>query len=206
MNRADIVKSYLPEKFYSAEPFNSILEVEANQSKLLLDNIQDLLNQFFIQTATWGLDYWETYAGIKKQVTLSYEQRREIVLAKLKVTGMCTIAKIKEVANSFVGGENIKIIEDYANYNVIIDFIGTHPESFKKFLAAIDEIKPAHIMINYEFPYNLWKRFVDEEWLVGHLASYTVNEVLNNKEITKELSSNQLEQFTMEELEQFLNQ
>lgn len=199
-----MVKSYLPVKFYSAEPFSSILEAEAEQSEIFLDNIQDLLNQFFVQTATWGLDYWETYAGIKKQVSQTYEQRREVILAKLRGAGMCTLAKLKEVANSFLGGENIVIEEDYANYIVKIDFIGTHPENWTKFLAAIEEIKPAHIMINYEFPYNLWQKFVDEDWNCGELMAYTVNDVLNNKNINKALTMQQIENYTIEDLEQFL--
>lgn len=203
-SRADIVKNYLPEKFYSAEPFNSILEAIGKESGNLSDNTDDLLNQFFYQTATWGLDYWETYLGIKKQISQTTEQRREVIKAKLKGAGMCTIQKIIDIAKGFAGTYEVYVTEFYSEYRIEVKFVGGMPTNYNEMVSAIDEIKPAHILLNYEYPYNLVRRFIEEGWTVGQMAVYTVNEVLNDKTITPNMTMAKMENFTMEQLDQFL--
>lgn len=205
MSRADIVKNYLPEKFYSQEPFKSILEAEGEQSGELLNNIEDLLNQLFYQTATWGLDYWESELGIKRQMSQTTEQRREIIKAKLKGAGMCTLQKIIDIAKGFAGTKDVIVTEFYSEYRIEVKFEGGMPNNYLDMVAAIDEVKPAHILLNYEYPYNLVRRFfIDENWTVGQMAVYTVNEVLNDKTITPNMTMAKMENFTMEQLDQFL--
>jgi uncharacterized protein YmfQ (DUF2313 family) len=84
--------------------------------------MQDLLLQFFIATATWGLVYWENTAGIPTDLALSFEDRRSLITAKLRGTGTVNKAMINNVATSFVRGA-IVVHEIPANHEINIEFI-----------------------------------------------------------------------------------
>ena len=46
-------------------------------------HLEDLINQLFIDTATWGLSIYEKELGLITNRSLPYEERREIIKAKL---------------------------------------------------------------------------------------------------------------------------
>ena len=70
---------------------------------------EELLAQFFIDTATWGLDLWEKELEIQTDRSKPFERRREIIKAKLRGAGTTTVEMIKNVAEAFSGGEVIVI-------------------------------------------------------------------------------------------------
>ena len=70
-------------------------DAQSLQVGLLNYQIEDLINQAFIDTATWGIDLWEEEYGLDTNKLLSYEERREIVKAKKRGRGTTTIEMIK---------------------------------------------------------------------------------------------------------------
>ncbi|MCC0697842.1 putative phage tail protein, partial [Clostridioides sp. ES-S-0048-02] len=69
-----------------------------NELLTLLDEKNDLLDQFFIDTATWGLDDWEDLLKIKTNSKLDFDTRRSNVKAKLRGKGTTTIEVIKAIS------------------------------------------------------------------------------------------------------------
>lgn len=145
---------YLP-SFYvdSKEVLNIQKSIEIENDELQLA-IKDLLDQLFVPTATWGLDYWERYLHIEVDRTEAYENRRSRVMTRLRGQGTITKEMIKNVCRSFVGGE-VEVIEDNANYTFIIRFIDTRgiPANLNYLKDALQEIKPAHLKVLYRFKY-----------------------------------------------------
>ncbi|SDF62310.1 YmfQ family protein [Sporomusa acidovorans] len=119
--------------------------------------IPDLLKQFFINTATWGLDYWEKEFGIVSNRSNSYVRRREIILAKKRGSGTSTKERIKNVAEAFSGGE-VDVIEYNEEYRFEVKFIGVLgiPPNMAGFLAMLNEIKPAHLGYSISYTYTVW--------------------------------------------------
>lgn len=121
---------------------------------------QDLFNQLFIDTATWGLRYWERYLNIQTDISKPYDYRRTVIKSKLRGSGTTTVAMIKNVAESFSNG-TVDVIENSSNYSFTIKFVGTLgvPPNLEDFKKVIEEIKPAHLAVNYEFTYLTWSEF-----------------------------------------------
>lgn len=175
--RVDLSK-YIPEFLYNERTLHKIYKAQEEQLAVALWQSEDLLNQCFIGTATWSLDLWEEQYGIETNLNLSYEERREIVRAKIRGQGMCTIEMLKNVCKSFNGG-TVKIIENTASYTFTIQFVDTKgiPKNIEKLKAVINEIKPAHLLVNYQFKYNTVGYIKD--FTVGEISKYTVGEVMN---------------------------
>ena len=151
-----LIKDYLPSFF-----INKDLKKILDQEQIEIDNynilIKDLLNQCFVNTATWGLKYWEELLGIKTNVYKNIEFRRTTIIAKLRGQGTTTKSLIKNVAESFSNGE-VEVIENNKNYSFTIKFVGSRgiPPNLADLKNAIEDIKPAHLGVLWEFLYNTW--------------------------------------------------
>ena len=96
-----------------------IIETELSESKLFSI---DLGLQSSIDKATWGLRRWEEELGIEYNPSMSYEERREIIKAKLRGRGTTTKAMIKNTAEAFSGGE-VDVIEYPEEYKFVVSLM-----------------------------------------------------------------------------------
>lgn len=156
----DLMK-YVPPHVYINSPIvQKTYEGQGNELGKLLYYVTDLLNQFFIDTATWGLIYWEEEFGIKTNLNYSYEERREVVKAKKRGNGTCTVALIKNVAEAFSGGE-VQVIEHNTEYYFEVKFVGVKgiPKNMDAFIEMLNLIKPAHLDYVFTYTYLTWDQF-----------------------------------------------
>lgn len=156
--RADIMKSYGPEHFKTDKVFSAILEGEGEEFGQIRTSIDDILKQFFVETATeWGLDLWEQMLGLTSYAGKPLDQRRSRIISKLRGMGTVTVSLIKNVAESYVYG-TVEVIESPATYSFTIKFVdpGGVPPNLDDLKAAIEEIKPAHLGVEYQFTYTVW--------------------------------------------------
>ena len=118
---------------------------------------EDLFNQFDVMTATWGLTLWEKAYGIKPDLSKPYDYRRARILSKMRGQGSVTKAMIKNVAESFTYGL-VEVTENPAEYSFTIAFVDKHgiPPNLDDLKVAIEEIKPAHLAVNYVLRYLIW--------------------------------------------------
>ncbi|MGF9711614.1 YmfQ family protein [Paenibacillus naphthalenovorans] len=135
----------------------NILDREATEIGQLNADIYDVLNQFFIDTATWGLAYWERVCGIPTDLAKPIEQRRSVIRSRLRGIGTVTVALIKNVAEAYDNGE-VEVTENVAAYTIGIKFIANRgvPENLEDTRAALREIIPAHLAIEFSFTYLQW--------------------------------------------------
>lgn len=159
----------LPSYYYESNEVVSIQDSIEGQYKILEQCKDDLINQLFVDTATWGLNLWEKRFGIDTDITKSYEYRRSRLKSKMRGMGTVTNALIKNVANSFDNG-TVDVIEGLNNM-LTIKFIGRTgtPPNLSDLKSAINEIKPAHLALIYEFAY----------LLISNIESMTIAELEN---------------------------
>lgn len=144
-------------------------------SKLNLD-IKDIIAQCFIDTATWGLNLWEGQIGVSTDINKSYEERREIIKARLRGSGTVTKKMIKETAEAFSGGD-VDIIEHTESYSFTVRFVGVKgiPKNMAAFIEMINTIKPAHLDYDIKYTYTVWNDIKSKAW--SNLSNKTWNEL-----------------------------
>lgn len=139
------ISRYLP-KFLASDKamFHALAACSTQHEKqrLILD---DLSNQFFAQTATWGLAEWERLVGIETDISKSIEERRGIVLEKLKKPPSVTPAFLQSLINRHITDKSGLVEADNEHYAVNFTIpSGKVPDSDALF-ADIDTYIPAHL-------------------------------------------------------------
>ena len=132
-------------------PIQNSFEVEVNSVN---DEVDNVLNQFFVDSATYGLDKWESMLGISKN-NFDIQTRRENIKAKMRSRGTTTVSVIKNICEAYSNGI-VEIIVNHSDYSFVIDFVGTIgvPKAFAELDKTIEYIKPCHLAHSYKFNYN----------------------------------------------------
>lgn len=167
---------YLPEYYRQSPQVAALQGALDSQVKALWEAKDGLFDQLDINTATWGLKYWEQSLGIHVDVTRPDGFRRSRIISKLRGQGTTTVAMIQNVAESFSNG-GVDIIEHPAEYRFDVRFTGTIgiPPNLDDLSAAIEEIKPAHLAYDYIIIYRTWGQIKRYTW--GELKLHTWGDI-----------------------------
>jgi len=157
------------------ELFKSIeLEFERLKDKVALTE-----NQFFVILTDENIQNHEQDVGLTPDPSADIETRRGRVMSRLRGTGTVTKTMMKNVAASFVNGD-IEIIEYPSQYCFAVKFTSRTgiPYNIADIQAMVEEIKPAHLAVEYIFTYRLWEDVIDtlQNWTT--VKTYTWDEVL----------------------------
>lgn len=156
--------------------YQSLFDSENTQFDTRNSNIIDLQNQMDVDTATWGLSYYESDYNITPGANDTYDERRSVIKAKMRGVGKVDADLIKNVADSFTNG-NVDV--SFSNSTITVTFtsiVGTPPNE-SQFKLAIDEIKPCHLAIVYVYLYNKWSVIANYTW--SHIDTYTWEQVMS---------------------------
>lgn len=82
MTAKDRMMIYLPPYYRESRVMNAIMEARGIEIDKFNYALNEILNQFFILTATWGLSFYEEKYGLPVNKNLDYVARRQRVLAK----------------------------------------------------------------------------------------------------------------------------
>jgi hypothetical protein len=162
--RPDLMQ-YLPQYYYNFRDIEQLQEIIAKEIGVQNYLIEDLLNQFFVNTATWGLSLWEQSLGLPVNTSLTYERRREIVKARLRGAGTTTKELIKNVANAYSGGE-VEVFEYPKESRFVVQFIGVKgiPPNMGGLINTIENVKPAHLTYSFKYTYTVWLHLKTLTW------------------------------------------
>ena len=114
--------------FYDNGYTRPIIEAEQVEADTLVEEIAETLKQCFVETATWGLDYWEEMLFLPKGTGKTYDERRSIIYTRMRATRTTTVEVVKELASAFFNTENVTVIEENENYMFHIEFENAYPE------------------------------------------------------------------------------
>ncbi|MBS6501894.1 MAG: DUF2313 domain-containing protein [Clostridium sp.] len=142
-----------------------------NERLALEGKVKTLINDLFVITSE-NINEWENFVGIKVDVTKPLEFRKNNVIARIRGKGTTTKELIKNVSESYANAE-VDVIENNNLYSFLVKFIGVKgiPENLNDLKKAIEEIKPAHLSVNYAFTYNSWSMVNHMTW--GEVESIT---------------------------------
>lgn len=139
-------KSELVEQKFTAEE-NQFDDVNAK--------LDDIRKQMDINTATWGLSIYEKELNIKTDISKPYSERRSVISSKWRGSGKIDATLIKMVADAYTNGN----VDVSFNGTINIKYNSTLgiPPNLQDLQNALDDVKPAHLRIAYEFAYLLLK-------------------------------------------------
>jgi len=148
--------SYLPGYYESSRIMQSDVNSKGVELDELYKALDETLDQFFVRTATWGLDRWEQELGLTTELAKPIEQRRALVESKLRGAGQFSGRLVKNVAEAYDGG-TVDVSFQPAEWSFTIKFVDTIgvPPNLDDLKMVIEEIKPAHLKVEYEFSYLL---------------------------------------------------
>ncbi|AOR23017.1 YmfQ family protein [Clostridium taeniosporum] len=172
------LSKYVPSFVSNIKEMKAIYNVQGAEIGGFLYYLKDLINQTFIDTTTWGLIYWENQYGIETNLNSSYEERREIIKAKKAGNGTTTKDMIKNVAETFSGGE-VNIIEDNKNYFFTVQFVGVKgiPKNMQAFKNMLEDIKPAHLSYHIKYTFTIWDFIKEKEIKWDDIKNKSWNEL-----------------------------
>lgn len=168
----------LPDYYEENITMNTLQNILSGVTDDLDIGLSNTIRECFASTASALLSRYEKMYDLEIDVTKSETYRRERITAKLIGTGASTKEMIQEVAASYSNGE-VDVIEDNANSKFLVKFVGTLgiPGNMADLKLTIEEIKPAHLAVEYEYTYNTWSDIQKLEMTWEQATVNTWNEI-----------------------------
>ncbi|WP_368490853.1 putative phage tail protein [Clostridium sp. BJN0013] len=151
------LKSYLPQMPADTKIFDEVLNSEDTEFNNMYGNIDDIKAQLNIDTATWALDIYERELGIITDYTKALDYRRSVIKSNSRGTGKLNAALIKLVCDSFSNGD-VEVTFDGIIHIAFVNVYGV-PSNMQDLKNAVNEIKPAYLLLDYIYIYMTWNEF-----------------------------------------------
>lgn len=166
----------LPDYYEKNVTMKTLQDLLSSVTDDLEIGLSNTIRECFAATARRMLTRYEQLLGLDVDVTQSDTYRRERIIAKMAGSGTSTKEMIRSVAANYSNGE-VEIIEDNANYKFVVRFVGQLgvPGNMDNLKLTIEEIKPAHLVVEYEYIYNTWSDVSGLTW--EQASSYTWEEI-----------------------------
>lgn len=170
----------LPDYYDENVTMQTLQEILSRVTDELEEQLSSTISECFVTTASELLSRYEQVFGLEVDISKSDVFRRERICAKIAGAGTTTKEMVKNVARSYSNGE-VEIIEDNEHYRFVIRFVGTLgvPSNMADLKLTIEEIKPAHLAVEYEYIYNTYKDL--ELYTYGYLEKYTYQDCFDKK-------------------------
>lgn len=140
----DILR-YLPEFLAKDKAFKATNDADSREHETIRIDLQKLLDQFFIESATYGLEEWEDLVGIKTDETKSLESRRDAVIAKLQNPESVTETFLTNLINRYIADKEGYIISYPSEYRIEVLYHGGQVLDYESLRKSINTYIPAHI-------------------------------------------------------------
>ena len=162
-----------------------------------------ILAQLDVETATWGLKFWEQTIGIAVDESKDLNHRRSTIKAKLRGAGTTTLEMVKSIAESFSNGK-VELIEHSAISKVELHFISRLgiPPNMEDLTTTLREVFPAHLTWEYIYIYHTHKQL--SRFTYAELSFYTHKQLQEDEDLSQPYNSHaMIEKLTHADLNVF---
>ena len=166
----------LPGFYDTNETMIRLQSILSAETENLDTGLSQVISECFVSTASAMLSRYEKFYGLEIDVSKTDTFRRERIKAKIAGAGTTTKQMIIDTAKSFSNGD-VEVIEDNANSRFTVKFVGTLgiPGNLADLKLTIEEVKPAHLAVIYEYVYNTWGNLNALTW--DQAGSYTWEQI-----------------------------
>lgn len=152
---AQDMRDYLPRYYDDFKDVMAAIQAEASEFTRIQVKLRELLDQFYVESATFGLDRWESIVGIENIPQRSEISRRHFIEAKLRGAVTTTLSMLNDIVNAFYGFETTELPTENAVNFKLVGRRGI-PKNLEDIQVAVNDVIPAHIEPRYEFTYLPW--------------------------------------------------
>jgi hypothetical protein len=154
-----VLKDYVPPFLLQSLIFQKLYSSQQIELDNLDKYVQEIMDQCFIDTATWGLDIWERFCGLPISSNKPVDERRSTIKSRVRGYGTITKAMLQNLLKAYPGG-SAEIIEDVLSSKFTVKFndyyrVPDEP-SIPQMYKALDIVKPAHLVYDHTFTYKWW--------------------------------------------------
>lgn len=164
----------LPDYYESNATMILLQGILSEVTELLDNDLSAMILDCFVSTASSLLSRYEEIYGLSVDASQSDVLRKERIAAKLTGAGTSTKEMIRQTAASYAYGK-IEILEDNENYIFRIRFADERgiPKNMDNLKLTIEEIKPAHLAVEYVYTYNTWADIQNAKMMWSEASGYT---------------------------------
>lgn len=149
--RGEEMLSWLPRWLQGDPHAQGVIDVMALENTSVEADTLDLLDQFFVQTATWGLIYWEQMLELPVAPDgLTDAQRRTIILTKLVANKAQSGAQFRAVLDEYVETYSLRMDHSSGTFFITLTY---NEEAYTEaqLEAILNSIFPAHLNLNVAY-------------------------------------------------------
>lgn len=139
------ILQYLPAFLAHSQQFKATNDADSKEHDTIRIDLQDVLDQFYVNTATWGLDRWEELVVLPTDKDKDIVQRRVAVLNKLQPVPSVTEKLLKEIVNTYIANRSGSVKSIPEDYAVEIGYDGGQVTDFHALVDAVRTYIPAHL-------------------------------------------------------------
>lgn len=153
---------YYPPVISNIKEFRALTDIEGSEVDALKESLQSVINNAYLSTMDeQRIAEWEKLLGITDIKGFTLEDRRDVIIARIRGQGKLNTATINSIVNTFTGGTANSWIEDNTLYVEI-----TPPPNNKqyRFESIENELKykvPAHLKLVVTRNYYNWNEVND---------------------------------------------
>lgn len=136
--------SFIPWYYLESVVMNELIDASGIEFDNVRDVIDDILNQFFVATATWGLDSWEKFLGIT-DTSKTIDARRQAIIQKINDSQTATLDFMTRLVNQYIDDASGIVVDHPETYSIEIDIPLIDKENLKKISQDVNTYIPAHI-------------------------------------------------------------
>lgn len=143
----------LPKHIQNMDVFVTLSAAEQAELDRFNSQVANTLAQYRIQSATTRLSSWERELGLEVNESRSNEERRSIILSKVRGQGPCTVRLVETTAESFGIGQ-AEVVENFSAYTFVIEYNMddlSETVNSQDMHNAISSIKPVHLGFDIYF-------------------------------------------------------
>lgn len=130
--------------YQDSKIMQSILDTQGIEIDAIRDKIKDILEQFYVDTATWGLDLWEKELNIQDTIG-DYSERRNRIKLYLAKPVSVTPRFLTDLINGYSEKKSAKIIEHNSEYCFEIEVAADDKIDWDNINKSVKLYKPAHL-------------------------------------------------------------
>jgi hypothetical protein len=150
--------SSAPTYYQDSQVYREIQNSICTELERIGTSANDIRMQCDVTTATWGLSLWEDQLGLVAYDKNDYALRRSAILGRLRGIGNFSAELARTIAETYTKAAVVVTVSipDYV-FTVTFKEHGV-PVALPIIQAAIENIKHAHLGVNYDFTYTIWNK------------------------------------------------
>ena len=148
---------YLPPILQDFAEFKALFAAEQTETNGLRTAIEQMSADSFLDTASeQAVRRYEKILNINPTTGQSIGDRKSALIAKWRTVGKVDLKMLQNIADSWKNGETDV---SFAEGKIKLTFVGDYgvPSNINTLIKALNEVKPAHLPLEYNFKYLLIK-------------------------------------------------